>query len=142
MRAMLHERGLEDVVEVDSAGTGGWHVGERPDERAASAARRRGIALEGRARQVRAQDFEDFDLILAMDASNARELRRLAPDPGSAAKVKLLRELDPRARELGDLDVPDPYYGGREGFERVIDLVTVACEGVLESLAVEWAAQR
>jgi protein-tyrosine phosphatase len=142
MRRLVEERGLSGEVKVDSAGTGDWHVGERPDERACAAAERRGLTLEGQARQVRARDFEEFDLILAMDGSNALGLRRLAPDARSAEKVRLLREFDSEARDAADLDVPDPYHGGREGFERVIDLVTAACEGVLDSLGVGEATKR
>lgn len=131
MRWLLAERGLDAQVLLDSAGTGGWHVGERPDARATAAARARGVSLTGAARQVRAQDFDDFDLILAMDRANERDLRGLAPDAESAAKVRLLREFDTGAESL---EVPDPYYGGPEGFERVIDLVHAACLGVLDSL--------
>lgn len=131
MRWLLAERGLDGQVLLDSAGTGGWHVGERPDARAAAAARARGVSLTGTARQVRAQDFDDFDLILAMDRANERDLRGLTPDPQSAAKVRLLREFDTGAESL---EVPDPYYGGPEGFERVIDLVHAACLGVLDCL--------
>src|ERR1700742_1115710 len=108
MRALLREEGRDDV-ELDSAGIGDWHAGGPPDARSAEAARRRGIVLEGAARQVRAGDFEDFDLLIAMDRSNQRELLALAPDEESRGKVRLLREWEPGA---ADLDVPDPYYGG------------------------------
>lgn len=139
MRALIVERGLQAHVEVDSAGTGGWHVGESPDARATAAARARGVGLSGAARQVRAQDFEQFDLILAMDRANERDLRGLAPDPRSAAKVRLLREFEP---EPESLEVPDPYYGGPEGFERVLDLVHASCLGVLDSLGLADPAGR
>jgi protein-tyrosine phosphatase len=132
MRSLLREAGLEDRVEVDSAGTGGWHAGDPPDARAAEAARARGIALDGAARQVRPRDFEDFDLIVAMDRENVGDLLALAPDEAGAAKVRLLREFDPAGGD--DLDVPDPYYGGAHGFERVLDLVTAACRGLLDEL--------
>jgi protein-tyrosine phosphatase len=130
MRALLRERGIADV-EVESAGVGDWHVGHGPDERAMEAARRRGIVLEGRARQVRPRDFEDFDLILAMDRQNLRDLRELAPDDAARAKVRLLREFDPDSAGAPDLDVPDPYYGGPRGFETVLDQVEAACRGLL-----------
>jgi protein-tyrosine phosphatase len=136
MRALVEQRGLQGRLELDSAGTGGWHVGESPDARAAAAARARGFELGGHARQVRAQDFADFDLILAMDRANERELRSSAPDRQAAAKVRLLREFDSVAAGKGDLEVPDPYYGGPEGFERVIDLVQAACAGILDSLGL------
>ena len=137
MRALVREAGLQASVELDSAGTGGWHVGSPPDPRAAAAAGARGIELGGRARTVTSADFERFDLLLAMDRSNARELRRLAPDEEQRAKVRLLREFDPAyAREgasgsTADLDVPDPYYGAAGGFEEVLDLVQAACAGLL-----------
>jgi protein-tyrosine phosphatase len=120
-RALLAEQELEDEVEVDSAGTGSWHVGAPPDERATSAAAARGIELAGAARQVRPADFDDFDLLVAMDSENAAELQRLAPDVERAEKIRMLREWDPEAG--GDLDVPDPYYGGPQGFEEVLDMV-------------------
>ncbi len=104
MRRLVRDEGLEDRIEIDSAGTGSWHVGEAPDERATAAARRRGIELDGTARQFSAVDFDDFDLILAMDARNLRELERLAPDDQARAKVRLFREFDPAARDGGDLD--------------------------------------
>jgi protein-tyrosine phosphatase len=128
MRALLRERGIADV-EVDSAGIGSWHAGDPPDARATEAAARRGVALEGAARQVRASDFDEFDLILAMDRENLRTLRELAPDAEAAAKLRLLREFDPQS--AGDLDVPDPYYGGPNGFETVLDQVEAACRGLL-----------
>jgi protein-tyrosine phosphatase len=132
MRRLLEEAGLTDRVEVESAGTGGWHVGEPPDERATLAARRRGVTLAGAARQVRAADFRDFDLLIAMDRANLRELLAAAPDEEAAERVRLLREFDPASS--GDLDVPDPYYGGDRGFETVLDMVEAACRGLLDEL--------
>ena len=132
MRSLVRDAGLEDEIEVDSAGTGGWHAGDPPDARAAAAARRRGIALEGAARQVRLEDFERYDLLLAADRENVADLRALAPDAAARRKVRLLREFDPDSEGAPDLDVPDPYYGGADGFERVLDLVEAACRGLLE----------
>jgi low molecular weight protein-tyrosine phosphatase len=132
MRHRLAEAGLSDAIEVDSAGTGSWHVGDPPDARAAAEARARGIAMDGRARRFRPGDFERFDLVLAMDGENAAHLRRIAPDDETAARVRLLREFDPAA--TGDLDVPDPYYGGPDGFATVFDLVDAACLGLIEHL--------
>jgi protein-tyrosine phosphatase len=134
MRHVLREEGLEDQVEVDSAGTGGWHVGAPPDERATQAAHKREIVLEGAARKFSPADFDDFDLILAMDAENRRDLLDLAPDDEARAKVRMLREFDPESAGDGDLDVPDPYYGGDEGFEHVLDLVEAATRGLVEEL--------
>ncbi len=129
MRHLLREQGLEDEIEIDSAGTGGWHAGAPPDARATEAARRRGIVLEGAARKVRASDFEEYDLLLAADRENVDDLRAIAPDEQARAKVRFLREFDPDSH--GDLDVPDPYYGGPAGFEDVLDLVEAACRGLL-----------
>jgi protein-tyrosine phosphatase len=133
MRRLLREQGLEDAVEVDSAGTGDWHAGDPPDARAVAAARARGITLEGAARIVAPHDFEAYDLILAADRSNLRDLRAVAP-AGAAARMHLLREFDPASEGAPDLDVPDPYYGGDDGFERVLDLVEAACRGLLDDL--------
>jgi protein-tyrosine phosphatase len=130
MRALLREQGIEDV-EVESAGIGDWHVGDPPDRRATDAARLRGIALEGAARQVRASDFDDFDLLIAMDRSNQRDLLMLAPDEEARRKGRLLREWEPGAT---DLDVPDPYYGDGRGFEDVLDMVQASCRALLDEL--------
>ncbi len=125
MRRLIADAGLEGVVEVDSAGTGGWHAGEPPDARATAAARRRGVTLEGGARQVRPEDFDRFDLIVAMDRENLRDLRAMAPDDGAREKLRLLAP---------DQDVPDPYYGGDRGFETVLDMVGAACRELLGEL--------
>ena len=125
MRHLLAERGLNGEIEVESAGTGGWHAGSPPDARATATARARGITLEGAARQVTAADFEDFDLLVAMDRDNLADLRAIAP-PGTEHKLRML-VADGR-------DVPDPYYGGPRGFEEVLDLVQTACEGLLDAI--------
>jgi len=132
MRGLVAEAGLSDRIALDSAGTGAWHVGNPPDPRSVAAAARRGIRVEGAARKVRLADFDEFDLIVALDGANARDMRGLAPDDRAAAKVRLLREFDPEAD--GDLDVPDPYYGEDDGFGRVLHLVDAACRGLLEEL--------
>jgi protein-tyrosine phosphatase len=125
MRHLIAERGLDGEIEVHSAGTGGWHAGSPPDARATATARARGITLEGGARQVTTADFQDFDLLVAMDRDNLRDLRAIAP-PGTEHKLRML---------LADgRDVPDPYYGGPRGFEQVLDLVQTACEGLLDEL--------
>jgi protein-tyrosine phosphatase len=133
MRGLLHEQDLEAAVEVDSAGTGEWHTGQPPDARATEAARVRGVTLAGAARVVRAADFDDFDLILAADRDNLDELRALAPR-AAYERIHLLRAFDPAADGAPDLDVPDPYYGGPDGFEHVLDLVEAACRGLLDEL--------
>jgi protein-tyrosine phosphatase len=133
MRRLVEQAGLTDRVEIESAGTGGWHVGEPPDERATLAAGRRGITLAGAAQQVALADFDRFDLLIALDRANLRELLAIAPDEEAAEKVRLLREFDPAAD--GALDVPDPYYGGDRGFETVLDMVEAACRGLLDEIA-------
>jgi len=138
MRTLVARDGLADSIELESAGTGAWHVGSPPDRRASQTAAARGIALDGAARQVRPEDFEDFDLLLAMDRQNLRELQQLAPGESERAKVQLLRRFDPASQSLdiAELDVPDPYYGGPGGFDRVFDLVQAACKGLLEQIRV------
>ena len=133
MRHRVAEAGLSDAIQVESAGTGSWHVGDPPDARAAQEARARGLVMDGRAQQFRAADFARFELVLAMDEENAADLRRIAPDGGAAAKVRLLREFDAGAAG-DDLSVPDPYYGGPEGFSTVFALVDAACRGLVEHL--------
>ena len=135
MRHLIAEAGLEDQVVLESAGTGSWHVGSAPDERATGAARARGIVLEGAARQVTPADFGHFDLLVAMDRTSERDLLALAPDAEARGKVALLRSFDPEAAASGDLDVPDPYYGGEDGFEHVLDVVERGCRGLLEHVA-------
>jgi protein-tyrosine phosphatase len=132
MRHRVRERGLEDEVIVESAGTGAWHVGHPPDHRAAAEATGRGVRMEGRARQFTASDFDRCDLVLAMDAQNAADLRAIAPDDEARGKVRLLREFDPAAP--AEPFVPDPYYGGPDGFATVFDMVDAACRGLLDHL--------
>ena len=114
-------------------GHGGWHAGEPPDERATLAARRRGITLEGAARQVTPDDFRRFDLLIALDRSNLRELLAVAPGRGRRPRRSgcCASSTPPPAR---DLDVPDPYYGGDRGFETVLDMVEAACRGLIDEL--------
>ena len=139
MRKLARDAGLEDAVAIDSAGTGGWHVGAAPDPRSAEAAQRRGITLEGAARRVSLDDFERYDLLLAMDRENLGSLRALAPDEDARRKVRLLREFDPASAGAPDLDVPDPYYGGERGFDHVLDLVERACAGLLDEIRAQAA---
>ena len=131
MRSLVEQAGLQERIEIDSAGTGAWHVGSPADARASATARARGVALESVARQVVLDDFEEFDLVLAMDSENLRALTRLASDEEQRARIRLLREFDPASEGAADLDVPDPYYGGEHGFEAVFDLVQAACAGLL-----------
>ena len=126
------QAGAADRYEVDSAGTGAWHVGESPDRRMRQVAARRGFKYDGRARQFKQSDFEKFDLIIAMDTENRANLRRLARSTDDEAKIHLMREFDPQAR--ADDSVPDPYYGGIDGFENVYDIVERSCQGLLDAL--------
>lgn len=119
-RHLAEEAGLGHVFVVDSAGTSGWHIGEPADARMREAAAMRGIRLTSRARQVSQDDFDEYDWIFAMDATNLRHLRRQAPSDYHH-KIRLFREFDP---EEPGADVPDPYYGGPEGFVEVLDIVT------------------
>lgn len=138
MAHLVGRAGLSGEIEIESAGTGGWHVGNPPDERATAAAAARGIATRGVAQQVTPADFERFDLLVAMDEDNRLgllELARRTPDPLAAAqRVRKLREFDPSSAGAPDLDVPDPYYGGADGFDHVLDLVEAACAGLLDEL--------
>jgi protein-tyrosine phosphatase len=119
-------------LEIDSAGTAHYHVGEPPDRRTVAAARRRGYDLAGlRARQVTSEDFDRFDYLLAMDQANLEELERQRPG-GATTKLALFLEFAPGAQTL---EVPDPYYGGVEDFERVLDLCEEAARGLLRRLA-------
>lgn len=130
-RQILEREGLADRVVVDSAGTGAWHVGSSPDARAQAAARLRGIRLDHiRGRQICEADFEEFDHILAMDRHNLRELLSLS-DSRHHHKIRLFMEYSP---ELGIEEVPDPYYGGESGFDRVLDMIEAASSGLLEDL--------
>jgi protein-tyrosine phosphatase len=131
MRHLVAAEGLHGAFEIDSAGTGAWHVGEPPDERSVATARRRGIAMTGAARQFRRADFARFDHVIAMDRDNVLALQRIAADDAARAKIRLLRSFDPAAD--GD-DVPDPYYGGERGFEEVLDICEAACRALLQAL--------
>jgi protein-tyrosine phosphatase len=131
MTALVADAGLASHIELDSAGTGAWHVGEPADERARAEARRRGIVLTSRARAFHPGDFYRFDLVLAMDERNLRDLHDLAPETALRDRARLLRTFDP-ASAPPDLDVPDPYYGGATGFADVFDLLDAACRGLLD----------
>jgi len=129
---IVAEAGHGERFHIDSAGTGAWHVGNPPDPRAVSAAAERGIDLTSqRAREVRMQDFEKFDLILAMDSSNHEHLLRVAPEEHSH-KIRLFLDHLP---EHETRDVPDPYYGGDEGFNAVLDLIEDGARVLLGRLA-------
>jgi protein-tyrosine phosphatase len=130
-RHVASEAGVLDRFRIDSAGTGSWHAGSPPDGRAQATLRKRGVDISGlRARQVEPEDFHDFDLLLAMDASNRGDLLEIAPKP-MQGKVRLFLEFAPHLRTR---EVPDPYYGGPEGFDRVLEMVEAASAGLLKAL--------
>ena len=133
MRAVLAEHGDEARWEVDSAGIGNWHAGQLPDNRMRVHARRRGLELTHRARQVRESDFDDFDLIIGMDAGNLADLRRLAPTPEAMAKIHAMTEWLRTVATRYD-HIPDPYYEGAEGFELVLDLLQDAVGNLYREL--------
>ena len=130
MRHLVKEAGLENEFEIDSAGTAGWHIGKRPDSRMTRAAENRGIPMKGSARQVEPDDFNRFDWIFAMDDSNYEDLidvRDSCPNP--TARLIRFCEL---CEEHEEKEVPDPYYGGPEGFEKVLDLLEDGCAAFLQ----------
>ncbi len=132
MERLVAERGLTGRYEIDSAGLYGGHAGQLPDQRMRVHARRRGLELTHRARQVRESDFDRFDIIVAMDDSNFDRLRRMAPTPEAEAKVVRMADfftLHPWAD-----CVPDPYYEGAEGFEKALDLIEDGCATLLDRL--------
>ena len=130
-RRHVSDAGLKETVHADSAGTHAYHVGNRPDRRATEAAERRGYSLAGmRARKVTSMDFESFDFILAMDEDNLLNLREMA-DAEHHGKIRLLLEF---AQNQELREVPDPYYGGSSGFEKVLDLVEDASRALLDSV--------
>lgn len=135
---LLAQEGLEDRFVVDSAGTGGWHVGNPADRRMRAAAERRGIHLPSRARQIDRHDLLSFDRILTMDDDNLRAVRSLAREltPGAAGLARI-EPITSHCRRFAEREVPDPYYGGEQGFEHVLDLLEDACSGLLQSLLEE-----
>ena len=131
---LLAQRGLSAQVQVDSAGTGGWHVGRPADRRMRAAAERRGIQLPSRARQLQPEDLLRFDRILTMDDDNLQAVQTMARPWGDRPGLALIEPMTSHCRRFAAREVPDPYYGGEEGFERVLDLLEDACEGLLERL--------
>ena len=132
MQAMVDERGLTDRFYIDSAGIGGWHIGDLPDKRMRVHARPRGYELTHRARKVQSSDFEDFDLIVGMDAANVDDLRELAASPQQMDKVVMMGDY---LRRFPHHDyVPEPYYEGSEGFELVLDLLEDSCDNLLDQI--------
>jgi len=128
---LVAQAGLTDHIKVDSAGTGAWHIGEGPDERAVANGRQNGVLIAGQARQVRPADFETFDYVLAMDQSNYENLLPVqARAKNPKAQLALMRQYDPE----GSGSVPDPYFGGPEGFQTVFNMVYRSAEQLLQHI--------
>ena len=129
-RHLVNERGYSREFHIDSCGTGAWHVGEPPHRESQKVAQKYGVSLDGqRARQVKRGDFSKFDVIVAMDEENYLDLESMAKNP--TAEIIMLRQFDTHA---DDTDVPDPYYGGPEGFEEVFQIVRRSCEALLDDV--------
>lgn len=129
MRDLTIKADLQDQITIDSAGTGDWHIGHPPDARAVEAGARRGLSVSGTARQIAPSDFENFDLIIAMDRSNHADLIELAGEDDP--RIRLLREFSGDE----DPDVPDPYFGGEDGFDEVVELIDRNCRVLLEKIS-------
>lgn len=132
MRELVHHAGRDDEFEIDSAGIGGWHVGQLPDNRMRNHGAQRGYKFDSRARQFSKNDFSHFDYILVMDHDNFRAVSAMAPTPADQIKVRMLTDYlqhHPNASV-----VPDPYYGGPEEFDYALDLIEDACQGLLNRL--------
>ncbi|WP_329300615.1 low molecular weight phosphotyrosine protein phosphatase [Streptomyces sp. NBC_00659] len=131
-RAHVERAGLDELVEVDSAGTGGWHEGDGADERTVAVLVAGGYESDHAARQFQSSWFSRLDLVIALDTGHLKALRRLASSAEDAGKVRLLRSYDPTAGD--DLDVPDPYYGHMDGFEECLEMVEAASPGLLAAV--------
>ena len=134
MNHLIEEGSLDSHIICDSAGTSAYHIGSAPDRRMSAAAQKRGLQLVGKARKFRALDFEKFDLILAMDRSNYQDILYLDRVGKYQDKVQMICSF---ARTYRDHEVPDPYYGGQDGFDYVIDLLFDCCSGLLDYLVQE-----
>ncbi len=133
-RHVVKQKNMDSHIVIDSAGTHAYHIGESPDSRSQATAKQRGVDLSSqRARKVEAQDFDKFDYVIAMDHSNSEDLKSLA-DAGQQAKIHLFMEF---AKDRDNTEVPDPYYGGGNGFENVFDMVQSASEGLLQHIMDE-----
>jgi len=128
---LVNERGLQHYFYIDSAGTSAYHIGEPANSKSRDVARKHGVELRSRARRFTAGDFEEFGLILAMDHENLHNIRQLDSRKQHSDKIKLMRDFDPNP---GDGAVPDPYYGGMDGFQHVFDVVMRSCENLLDEL--------
>lgn len=138
MNHLIKESGLEDKITCDSAGTSGYHIGASPDRRMSAAARKRGIKLQGKSRKLTPLDLQQFDLILAMDRENYQDILYLDREGKYEDKVLLMCSF---ANHKTNKEVPDPYYGGQDGFDYVIDLLSDACAGLLDYIVTSQGYQ-
>ena len=129
---LVDQSGLGNKYLADSAGTSTWHIGEKPDPRMRQVASRHGLNYSGKARQFQHQDFDRFDWVIAMDSTNFKNLSAIAVSPEHQKKIRMMREFDTQGNS--DSPVPDPYYGGIDGFEHVYKIIERSCEGLLASL--------
>lgn len=136
MHDLIRAAGLAASIEVDSAGTSGWHIGKAPDQRAVEAAEKCGVYMTHRGRQFTRGDFDKFDVIPVMDSDNRTELLGMAPNGDEASKVRLLRTFDPHADSA--IEIADPYYGTASDFDRALDEITASCKGLLAYLRIEY----
>ncbi len=132
----LEKLKLIDQFDVDSAGTGNWHVGKLADSRMREAASNRGISIKSRGRQISSDDFSQFDLILTMDNDNLKQVESLANELNTKSKAKI-KPLLSYSNQTDLIEVPDPYYGGGKGFDHVLDLLEVAIDGLIEDIRVD-----
>lgn len=141
LEARIRDNGLDHVVDVESAGTAGWHVGKAADPRSQGALQRAGYEFAHTAQQFTSRDFERFDLVLGMDYDNVRDLRGIAPDQLVAGNVRIFRSFDPALMHLPEddpaLEVPDPYYGTVADFDAVIAMIEPAANGVVDHVRLE-----
>ena len=135
MQDLVEKAGLSHAIELDSAGTGAYHVGEKADGRSRSTAQARGIRLTSISRQFVANDFDAFDYVLAMDPDNFENLEAIASGDAALERLFLFRSFDPKSEE--GAAVPDPYYGGPGGFDEVFDICEAACRGLLDHIRDE-----
>ena len=136
MRALVEAKGYADRVSIRSAGTAGWHAGKLPDQRMRTAAQNRGYDLSSRARQVTENDLSEYDLVLVMDRQNLRDVQSFDRSSQFSSKIRLFCEF---CTDHQESEVPDPYYGGEQGFELVLNLLEDGCRGVLAHISSSLA---
>jgi protein-tyrosine phosphatase len=142
MRLLVDEAGLADEIEIDSAGTSRYHLGDGPDPRTVAEAALRGVPMDHRARQLTGDELGQWDLVVGMDAQNVNDLRAMAAGRADVGRIELLRSFDPASHGAGDLDVPDPYYGHDAEFAAMFDLIEPACRGLLAELTTDRVGQQ